>query len=275
MEILFQFTHPRGVRFVRYRHHSKHRGFNSRTREGCDFLRHVLAGRFDVSIHAPARGAITPWGRSGHGTSFNSRTREGCDFLVAAMLTGTEFQFTHPRGVRFHRGLGFLRLLVSIHAPARGAIGIPQRIRPGRCFNSRTREGCDNKELTGVDGNKFQFTHPRGVRFASRARGGVLRRFNSRTREGCDSLMSLGVLHSEVSIHAPARGAIWSCLPSLTWIRFNSRTREGCDARTHYGAWRLRVSIHAPARGAMKPTTKRTISNGFNSRTREGCDSAV
>ncbi len=54
-----------------------------------------------VSIHAPARGAIT---------SFN---------IIEDSIM---FQFTHPRGVRWDIQNERQRLVVSIHAPARGAI---------------------------------------------------------------------------------------------------------------------------------------------------------
>ncbi len=55
-------------------------------------------------------------------------------------------------------------------------------------FNSRTREGCDERsKKMMISVKKFQFTHPRGVRLWSKPRN-----------------------HDDdtaVSIHAPARGA--------------------------------------------------------------------
>ena len=99
-----------------------HQRFNSRTREGCDY---GVAGSFPlvtVSIHAPARGAITLYTAWIALCGFNSRTREGCD-KPDSMEWGTcGFQFTHPRGVRCRIRFG----------PCRG-----------RSFNSRTREGGD------------------------------------------------------------------------------------------------------------------------------------
>ena len=53
--------------------------FNSRTREGCDHRIFANKGQFDVSIHAPARGAIIICIRLSNHIGFNSRTREGCD----------------------------------------------------------------------------------------------------------------------------------------------------------------------------------------------------
>ena len=188
--------------------------FNPRTRVGCDRPCDLgMDGCAGVSIHAPAWGAtsemrrfalFTPvsihapaWGatdtgalsrRTGRG--FNPRTRVGCDYQSYRFPSDpSEFQSTHPRGVRQYPirypqvvvcfnprtrvgcdGAGlrpaFRRLLVSIHAPAWGAT----RCRRAKavfsiCFNPRTRVGCDAR---------------RGGR---NSRPGS---FNPRTRVGCD-----------------------------------------------------------------------------------------
>ena len=97
---MFQFTHPQGVRF----------GHECTSCIG------------KVSIHAPARGAITADRFSAYSYRFNSRTRKGCDKDNAYVDFVMMFQFTHPQGVRFVSvGVG-VGLLVSIHVPARGAI---------------------------------------------------------------------------------------------------------------------------------------------------------
>ena len=99
----FQFTHPGGVRRDVYPHalpltlvsiHAPGRGatqvdspsnstetcFNSRTREGCDWLQGLGGGERDVSIHAPGRGATyAELLKNLSQIGFNSRTREGCD----------------------------------------------------------------------------------------------------------------------------------------------------------------------------------------------------
>ena len=61
--IVFQFTHPRGVRPEMSFLSSSEKSFNSRTHEGCDTST-ILEIRpcSSVSIHAPTRGA-TPWRR--------------------------------------------------------------------------------------------------------------------------------------------------------------------------------------------------------------------
>ena len=79
----------------------KETSFNSRTREGCDPDKSLLADLDLVSIHAPARGAI-PYHKK--------------------LVRKYKFQFTHPRGVRF---------------------GVTASRKRRACFNSRTREGCD------------------------------------------------------------------------------------------------------------------------------------
>ena len=53
------------------------------------------------------------------------------------------FQFTHPQGVRYGRGCLHSLRVVSIHAPARGAIAMA------------------SQQATQYE---FQFTHPQGVR---------------------------------------------------------------------------------------------------------------
>ncbi len=81
--ILFQSTHPRGVRLVEIMG-GKYtlKCFNPRTREGCDSeTNQQIRHKIYVSIHAPARGAT--W-----------RDEFSPDFIT--------FQSTHPRGVRQH-----------------------------------------------------------------------------------------------------------------------------------------------------------------------------
>ena len=96
------------------------------------------------------------------------------------------FQFTHPQGVRFFSTSDNIARRVSIHAPARGAIGFTftKPILAG--FNSRTRKGCDQS----LPCKAFLFP----VSIHAPARGAInsprVRTsqacFNSRTRKGCD-----------------------------------------------------------------------------------------
>ena len=161
--------------------------FNPRTRTGCDHRLRFRQRVFNVSIHAPARGATLkpdefdlmakfqsthPHGvrryRRGSGnrgrTGFNPRTRTGCD---AHNNDNTDYQS------------------VSIHAPARGATisadTVPVTVIG---FNPRTRTGCDLR----VDVLK---TYERG--------------FNPRTRTGCDTSDPATEIGDFVSIHTPTK----------------------------------------------------------------------
>ena len=97
----FQFTHPQGVRFLLVKKRLLRPSFNSRTRKGCDFSWSRSVSYAQVSIHAPARGAIAGMIRK---------------------IKAEQFQFTHPQGVRSGQRAAGLTDFVSIHAPARGAI---------------------------------------------------------------------------------------------------------------------------------------------------------
>ena len=212
-------------------------GFNPRTRVGCDVDHDPAGARGDrVSIHAPAWGA-TP----------TARPRRPIQ---------RKFQSTHPRGVR---------------RCCRCPSGCPSR-----CFNPRTRVGCDAKAIADKDREYlFQSTHPRGVRHAASA--------------GRDP-------QTGVSIHAPAWGAtsrpavLWCglwfqsthprgvrhpapVLSGLSHARFNPRTRVGCDAMRSLRMVLPAVSIHAPAWGAtLRSCDACRCAWGFNPRTRVGCD---
>jgi len=211
----FQSTHPRGVRRV---------------------FTEVYFDNIRVSIHAPARGA----------TVIDIIKDTFPDVSIHAPARGATYC---PRPQHRHCS-------VSIHAPARGAtLSWGPRLCLLRCFNPRTREGCDCHAVVSL---------------------AVPECFNPRTREGCDVRYADHGLFSRVSIHAPARGAT-ACLETRAIISssvsihapargatlvviyrqplslsFNPRTREGCDV----------VPDGRDGRGEM----------GFNPRTREGCD---
>ena len=212
----FQSTHPRGVRrSVTWTARPRALRFNPRTRVGCDGGG-VAPGSCPelVSIHAPAWGAtaicvsgLAPSGR------FNPRTRVGCDrFQGVNAALDTQFQSTHPRGVR--------RECISIAVT--GCVfqsTHPRGVRRAAAwltgaawssFNPRTRVGCD------------------GLRS-----GGLAR-------------------HGQVSIHAPAWGATTArhC-GCCSKVLFQSTHPRGVRRRAGRQILRQRVvSIHAPAWGA-------------------------
>ncbi len=147
--------------------------------------------------------------------------------------TWIKFQSTRPRGARLALAERFYNLMiVSIHAPARGATaGVSRKISDKRCFNPRARAGRDV-------GDSY-FPSISNVSIHAPARGATHPLLRPAHR---------GI----VSIHAPARGATpkpWNI--HVDNFRFNPRARAGRDARRqHDETGADRVSIHAPARGA-------------------------
>ena len=164
--------------------------------------------------------------------SFNSRAREGRDDVVV-----------EPLGC----------VLVSIHAPARGATnGREAKERYTQVSIHAPARGATLRDAQMETMRSFQFTRPRGAR---------LRFGFNRANRGL------------VSIHAPARGATATHGKTYGRRGFNSRAREGRDtARKLYYLF-CGVSIHAPARGATGVSMRGWIVPcGFNSRAREGRD---
>ena len=145
--IVFQSTHPSGVRRAPITKVRQARYFNPRTPVGCD-RRPAIAGnpQRPISIHAPQWGATRTGTTITNGfTHFNPRTPVGCD-----RKTNTT-----------HKG--------------------------GNNFNPRTPVGCDgiapDKRLEAVI---FQSTHPSGVRPTATRTAIRVCNFNPRTPVGCD-----------------------------------------------------------------------------------------
>ena len=126
-----------------------------------------------------------------------------------------------------------LKVVVSIHAPGRGAT-------PGSELSLKIR--C-----------KFQFTHPGGVRLGTHLSRSQSTKFQFTHPGGVRLQREALIPHQtiDVSIHAPGRGATPSSPATMSLIgSFNSRTREGCDGRQKRDNRASAVSIHAPGRGA-------------------------
>ena len=165
---LFQSTHPRGVRRdrFRWRDHSRR-----------------------VSIHAPARGATERVRAIGWGKKFQSTHPRGVrprvlmrstpDFLFQSTHprgvrrprqpedgSRDPFQSTHPRGVRHGDWYsGNPPYGVSIHAPARGATTLVNKIIEHYKVSIHAPARGATAAIHGVQQlGKFQSTHPRGVR---------------------------------------------------------------------------------------------------------------
>ena len=124
----------------------------------------------------------------------------------------TQFQSTHPHGVRPHLIPDSTLIWLSFNPRTHTGCDNLYRFRQtlSGSFNPRTHTGCDFVEfLREYKGIRFQSTHPHGVRLPPEA---VL------------------VPRDRVSIHAPTRGATvpLSC-PHSRPACFNPRTHTGCD----------------------------------------------
>ena len=173
---------------VRYVVAIRHKGFNSRAREGRDKFSAsagLASARFNsraregrdaevksattpdlVSIHAPARGATIAARRAKDFLSFNSRAREGRDLL-------------------------FARRMYRIF-----------------CFNSRAREGRDMSIGRSSRILVFQFTRPRGARQPLAVDAPIPQEVSIHApARGATTRESDYFRKCAVSIHAPARGA--------------------------------------------------------------------
>ena len=189
-----------------------------------------------------------------------SRTRVGCDSMRNTFdIVSSQFQSTHPRGVRRR----------AAHQFAHAGIG----------FNPRTRVGCDafrqvgTKSLTGFNPRTRVGCDVTGFLLLF----GIALGFNPRTRVGCDDRsQGVGGRPSCVSIHAPAWGATGPSLQQSAILQsFNPRTRVGCDPTTP-AVWWPSSSFNPRTRvGCDVILLLRTllVVLGFNPRTRVGCDS--
>ena len=139
---------------------------------------------------------------------FNPRTRTGCD-----LISNLDSQL----------------VIVSIHAPVRGATIFCITLRTIGGFNPRTRTGCDSCYNCSSPGLWFQSTHPYGVRRHQIHAPYVSCQFQSTHPYGVRQQQYVSGCVVTVSIHAPVRGA--------------TGEKDG-------GAKGDNVSIHAPVRGA-------------------------
>ena len=210
------------------------------------------------------------------------------------------FQSTHPRGVRLRRPRPHpARSSISIHAPTWGATNITYPIVVGdQHFNPRTHVGCDDLAQAEFDLiDRFQSTHPRGVRRNAVSTMRSIRQFQSTHPRGVRRLgPHQGRAVGKISIHAPTWGATTRPTPRSSCGKdFNPRTHVGCDVvrgtpqrgggdfnpRTHVGcdsdkphaASCMMISIHAPTWGATaRSQGLQGIHDNFNPRTHVGCD---
>ena len=188
--------------------------FNPRTHEGCDF--EDFQGQYQLSSFQSThpRGVRLSISINLFGVrSFNPRTHEGCDNLKRVRKRFLMFQSTHPRGVRLivftdkkcivsfnprtHEGCDQAMLevqkahTVSIHAPTRGATHRDWLLPDPEKFQSTHPRGVRLRDGAKFTVNfQFQSTHPRGVRLWRGGENTLFLRFNPRTHEGCDCFNS-------------------------------------------------------------------------------------
>ena len=211
----FQSTHPRGVRLGRIRACTCTVSFQSTHPRGVRLFPFVPkeTGR-DVSIHAPA------WGATPSPPPIAARR---CVSIHAPAWGATDMT---REWITLQR--------VSIHAPAWGATGRPEVRHAGLwCFNPRTRVGCDAMRT-----NRY-------------------RRF------------------FEVSIHAPAWGATCPISPKdhLRCVSIHAPAWGATLEDLRHAPARTRFQSTHP-RG-VRLTLLRSVpitTFGFNPRTRVGCD---
>ena len=184
--------------------------FNPRTRMGCDLTARLECGRCACFNPRTRMGCDDRICINSISTiSFNPRTRMGCDKVLC--LSSNVSKRFNPRtrmGCDFNNSLRKSKHRVSIHAPAWGAT---QQFRHWMRLE------------------RFQSTHPHGVRLQKMSVLVFGLSFNPRTRMGCDTLCSDCCIHPYC---------------------FNPRTRMGCDLRLWFLCRVPPVSIHAPAWGA-------------------------
>jgi|GEM_PF-1314309 len=164
-----------------------------------------------VSIHAPARGATYTTLKNiiMNTVSIHAPAR-GATKSIIQRQSPTVFQSTHPHGVRQ---------------------GIWSCYIPVKCFNPRTRTGCDtiHPGASAID-MMFQSTHPHGVRLSSIISVSALSTFQSTHPHGV-RLLSRGLFQKHCRFQSThPHGVRHKGYSVVGLIRgFNPRTRTGCD----------------------------------------------
>ena len=151
----------------------------------------------DISIHAPAGGATSPYFPSVlQSSDFNPRSRRGSDCI-------------HRKNP--------LELEISIHAPARGATSLSEDGTGVTLFQSTLPQG--ERLYNGKSPNQ------RAVISIHAPAGGATRYIITCT------------FFFNISIHAPAGGATSQLLfPDLLRLNFNPRSRRGSDQISYSSA---------------------------------------
>ena len=143
---------------------------------------------------------------------------------------------------------------ISIHAPVWGATYLCQGFfKTCSYFNPRTRMGCDKgEEITFFIGDKFQSTHPYGVRLPFQFEKVLDKLFQSTHPYGVrPDVPATGVKSYGISIHAPVWGATSINSPLLYYFHISIHAPVwGATRGQEVRKKRTLISIHAPVWGA-------------------------
>ena len=234
--------------------------------------------------------------------NFNPRTPVGCDSVTfSGGLAITEFQSTHPSGVRLGLvGLDGLDDLISIHAPQWGAtdrgrnhhpnsqisIHAPQwgatwvreQLRLGPPISIHAPQwGATWRPACTRTCNRFQSTHPSGVR-PGYERASRVRRISIHAPQwGATSVALTRVVSFQFqSTHPSGVRPLSECSFRTTPYDFNPRTPVGCDCRLRQSTrgrryFNPRTPVGCDIDRLRSPAGRRD----FNPRTPVGCDKLV
>ena len=280
--VVFQSTHPSGVRPDTVTRHQNSSDFNPRTPVGCDACRCAAAwssayfnprtpvgcdchcdlgevAAFHISIHAPQWGAT--WRLWQHLTAdrdFNPRTPVGCD--VPAVLNHsptTLFQSTHPSGVRLSYvliGSGETQFQSTHPSGVRRPAQVSARQRQSISIHA-PQWGATIKLLLDASHSKFQSTHPSGVRRNGHCNCLCHKQFQSTHPSGV-RLANWLTLCAPCNNFNPRTPVGCDCIPACpanNRSHFNPRTPVGCDPARLQDSGSASISIHAPQWGATEP----------------------
>ena len=256
VSLMFQSTRPHGARRARTSRAAVHSMFQSTRPHGARRLRGCRPCR-------PGR--------------FNPRARTGRDpFLPRGPAISRQFQSTRPHGARrLDQRPATAFLVVSIHAPARGATcGAGATWNPSYGFNPRARTGRDPRSWAAK--SVFPCFNPR-ARTGRDSPGPAPRAccgcFNPRARTGRDAANGPVFHLTSVSIHAPARGATHAFPEDINIGWFQSTrphgARPGGMPMTRQPLWFQSTRPHGARLLRQWPRWGRA---GFNPRARTGRD---
>ena len=231
---VFQSTLPREERRNAAWTSSRYSEFQSTLpREERRVLLHVLCYVFDISIHAPTRGATSASDSMSSSFSLFQSTLPREERRIASVQTvpSVLFQSTLPREER--------PLRVPVH--------------PGyQNFNPRSHERSDLLQLP--DPLLRPHFNPRSHERSDAKLKEEIRAqfdFNPRSHERSDSDADCRQLLFYISIHAPTRGATIVCSCDSKPYGFQSTLpREERRLRLRMLLRSVPISIHAPTRGA-------------------------